>query len=314
MVTQPTVLCPIDFSEGARGALRYAAALAEHFFATLVVVAVDHPLLRDAADAALGEGLLESRTRGEMQQYVAETFRGRVLAVRQLQLRQAVGDPATEIHRAARSVGADVVVMSTHGASGVRKLVFGSTTERVLRHAEFPVVVAPAEDRGPDSLEAWQRTIHSIVVPVDLSGYSRTQIRIACAMAEALRTSIVVAHVLAPGPHGTCLERLAQRAAAERHADAYDRLEQLLASVPPGLPARVALATGDPAAEIARIAREQRAGAIVMALHGTPGICGRMGTVTYRVLCQAPALVVAWPPAPEGRHPRLVVPRALATI
>lgn len=51
------------------------------------------------------------------------------------------------------------------------------------------------------------------------------------------------------------------------------------------------IAYGDPAEEIAKIARDWKAGLIVMGLHGSPILGPRMGSVTYRVLCLAPMLV-----------------------
>ena len=56
MSGRPSILCPIDFSEASAGALRYAAAIADHFAARLIVLSVEDPLLTDAAD--LGTGVL----------------------------------------------------------------------------------------------------------------------------------------------------------------------------------------------------------------------------------------------------------------
>ena len=60
------------------------------------------------------------------------------------------------------------------------------------------------------------------------------------------------------------------------------------------------VAFGDPAEEIAKLARERQAGLIVIGLHGSPMLGPRMGSVTYRVLCLAPALVLALPPMPAA--------------
>ena len=53
-------------------------------------------------------------------------------------------DAASEILAAGKQVGADLVVMSTHGRSGLSRLVWGSVAERVLRHAEMPLLMVPA--------------------------------------------------------------------------------------------------------------------------------------------------------------------------
>lgn len=295
MVIRPSVLCATDFSAASRGALRYAAAIAEHFYARLTVVTVNDEFLTDAADAALGETWFEMKTQQALEQLVDDAFPGRTPQFAELQLVIKVGRPAPEILRVAHETSADAIVMSTHGASGISKLMFGSTTERVLRETDLPVIVTPAIDPGPETLEDWRASVKSVVAPVDLSEYSPRQLTIARGLAEALGTQIVVTHIVKPSA-GAVGGRIAEDADDKRRANAYQRLEELVADVPPRLNPVIAIGTGDPAAEIARIAKEHVAGAIVMALHTSPDTGRRMGTVTYRLLCQAPTLVIACPP------------------
>lgn len=296
MVQRPSVLCAVDFSEASRGALRYAATVAEHFFAGLTVVTVNDPFLINAANSAVGEGWLEKETQQALEGFVHDAFPGRTPQVARLQLRSEVGRPAAEILRVAAETHADVIVMSTHGMSGVKKMIFGSTTERVLRETHLPVIVTPSSDPGPESLEDWSRTVQSVVVPVDLSEYTPRQLDVARGLSEALGTSVVLVHVLEALHVRPANQQLKAQAEASRHAFAAHRLEELVATLPPQLQAKTVLGAGDPAAEIARIAAASHAGAIVMALHSSPGRRS-MGTVTYRLLCHAPVLVVAWPPA-----------------
>ena len=54
MNVRPSILCPIDFSEASAGALRYAAALADHFVTRLIVLSVEDPLLTTAIDLGTG--------------------------------------------------------------------------------------------------------------------------------------------------------------------------------------------------------------------------------------------------------------------
>ena len=56
MNSRSTILCPVDFSDASRGALRYARAIAEHFGSRLVILAVEDPLLTEAVD--LGTGVM----------------------------------------------------------------------------------------------------------------------------------------------------------------------------------------------------------------------------------------------------------------
>ena len=63
MSGRPSILCPIDFSEASAGALRYAAAIADHFAARLIVFSVEEPLLTGAADLGTGCGGRPRRAR-----------------------------------------------------------------------------------------------------------------------------------------------------------------------------------------------------------------------------------------------------------
>jgi nucleotide-binding universal stress UspA family protein len=65
-----------------------------------------------------------------------------------------VGRPDTEILAAARSAGADLIAMSTHGRSGVRRLLFGSVAEQVLRQADVPVFLIREHGAIPAVLPA----------------------------------------------------------------------------------------------------------------------------------------------------------------
>src|SRR5262245_6620300 len=129
MSTRPSVLCPIDFSNASRGALRYAAALAEHFYATLHVLTVDDPFLVQAATVSFGAATLERLTHDALKSFIAAAFPRRMPQVAAVTQLVRAGEPAAQILRTAAAVGADVIVMSTHGTSGARKLLFGSTTE-----------------------------------------------------------------------------------------------------------------------------------------------------------------------------------------
>jgi len=314
MVTRPSVLCPIDFSDACRGALRYAAALAEHFDGTLYVLTVDDPFLVQAATVSFGMAALKRMSVESLQAFVTSTFNGRIPQVPDMKPLVRIGDPATQILRTVRATGADVVVMSTHGASGVRKLLFGSTTERVLREARVPVMVTPGIDPGPKSVEDWTRGARTILVPVDLSEFSLSQLRIAQGLAENIGAHLVVAHVLEPLPARAYFRQMAADVDAARRATVITRLDQMFAAVPSRLARATEIATGDPATEIAHLARAYGTSAIVMALHASPRPKRRIGSVTYRLLCQAPGVVVALPPASDAMLARVAVKAGAAAV
>jgi nucleotide-binding universal stress UspA family protein len=301
MLNTPSLLCPVDFSDASRGALRYAVALAEHFYAGVTVLTVDDPFLADAASAALGPDWMGHQTRQALERFVAQAFPTRAPRVPELRLVGETGQPAAEILRVAGDSKADVIVMSTHGVSGVRKMMFGSVTERVLRDTRIPVIVTPAADLGPDSLESWRAALQAVLVPVDLFPWTVRQVQIAQGLAEGLDSRLVFAHVLEPIRSRGGDEHIAAQAKAHRRAQVHQELCALIESVPARLRPAMTITVGDPATELTRIAAESSAGVIVMGLHSAPERGQRMGSTTYRLLCHAPVLVIAWPPAAAWR-------------
>ncbi len=59
-----------------------------------------------------------------------------------------IGDPATEIVHLADQAGADLIIVGSHGRSGVTRLILGSVAESVVRHAHCPVLVCKAKTNG----------------------------------------------------------------------------------------------------------------------------------------------------------------------
>ena len=172
MNVRPSILCPIDFSEASAGALRYAAAIADHFATRLIVLSVADPLLTQAADLGTGVLWTPEECKQEVEQFAARIFGGDSPTTASLEYEAAVGKPAQEILRVARERSCDLIVISTHGLTSVRKLFFGSTTERVLRETTRPVLVTPPTDIGFVQVEDGKRLIRRLLVPVDLSAAS----------------------------------------------------------------------------------------------------------------------------------------------
>ena len=300
-MVHPSILCPIDFSEPSRAALRYAAAIAEHFGARLTVATIDDPLLREAADIALGEAWLTEDSRKELERFVAHTFEHRPRGFVEMTLEVITGKPAEEILRLAAEPGCDLIVMSSHGLTGVRKLFFGSTTERVLRETKVPVLIAPASDPGPRNLEDVKPFVRRVLAPIDLTAATARQVRVARGLAEALGVPLLLAHVVEPSRLRPSILRRLPNIDSERRARADKALGDLGATIPQGVKSEALVTYGDPAEEIAKVARDRGAGLIVIGLHASPLAGPRMGSVTYRVLCLAPTtLVLALPPVEDG--------------
>jgi nucleotide-binding universal stress UspA family protein len=296
MAARPAILCPVDFSDASRGALRYAAALARHVDAELSVMTVLDPLLTEAAELASAVEQLPAAVRKDLQRFCRKTLE-QGDDREDIRLGVVTGTPAVEILRMSRDLRARAIVMSTHGLTGVRKLFFGSTTERVLRETTVPMLLTPAHDPGPAQFEDIKRAVRRVLVPVDLSPAMLDQVTTARQVAAALDVPVVLAYVVEPIrfavsglPHLPNIE-------SERRSRAEKSLAELSDTIP-GTSRPDALVTyGDPAEEIAKIARDRDVGLIVIGLHASALLGPRMGSVTYRVLCLTSTLVLALPPA-----------------
>jgi len=144
-----SILVGIDFSPGSLMALDYATGLARAFGGTLTLVYVIPPQL-DPPDIGFAPGeilAIELRSRRNAEKRVsalakkiAAPYRGAAL------IRQ--GQPSDMLAAAVRELGSDLLVIATHGRTGLNRLLLGSTAEKVVRHAPCPVlVVRPTERR-----------------------------------------------------------------------------------------------------------------------------------------------------------------------
>ena len=307
MNVRPSILCPIDYSEASAGALRHAAALAEHFVTRLIVLSVEDPLLTTALDLGSGVHWTRDLSEREVAGFVASVFGEHAPALAMCEYDVAVGKPPVEILRVARERSCDLIVMSSHGLTGARRLFFGSTTERVLRETTVPVLVTPPVNPGPIHIEDARRLLRRIVVPVDLSPASLHQTQVARAVAEALHLPMLLVHVIEPVKSPLLSRHHLLGLDSNRRAVAEEHLEDLVATLPRKLRPEALLVVGDPAEEAAKVVRDRQAGLVVMGLHGSPMLGPRMGSVTYRMLCLTPTLVLALPPRaverakPEGQ-------------
>jgi nucleotide-binding universal stress UspA family protein len=149
MIKLKKILYPTDFSESSLEALRYAVTFARDFKARLVLMHVVNEkifseglsLPRLEAPEALGQEMAAEAER-QMRTLIPATERAG-LDVEHVILR---GMPFLEIIRYAKANDVDLIVIGTHGRSGMEHIIFGSTAEKVVRKAPCPVLsVRPSQ-------------------------------------------------------------------------------------------------------------------------------------------------------------------------
>lgn len=147
MVSVKKILCPTDFSPPAARALDCATQLARHFDADLLLLHVVPPSAYPLRNLGTVTGF--PNLREEIHKRVTDEMAALVGAVQGVRVRSEIaeGAPHDQILAAAAANGADLIVMATHGHTGLKHALVGSTAERVVRLSECPVLTlrAPAE-------------------------------------------------------------------------------------------------------------------------------------------------------------------------
>jgi nucleotide-binding universal stress UspA family protein len=288
------LLCPIDFSPASLGALHYALAIARRFHASLTVLSVEDPLLVEVGDTRMGTGWSAANTERQLREMVAAAETGFMPVDISYEIRS--GKPAKAIRDVARWKGCQLIVMSTHGRSGVRKLLFGATAERVLRETTVPVLLAPI-DPGPLSFEELSKRASPMLIPVDFSCATAHQVKIAGRIADELHAHVLIGHVLEPVNLPVPEQIDAGEVMSERHRRACQGLQTIALGGSMHVAPEILISSGKPAPEIGRWAQQHRVGLLVMALHDDVDGGPRMGSVTYQVLASTRVLTLALPPA-----------------
>lgn len=140
-----TILHPTDFSERSQNALRLACALARDYGARLVVLhAATAPVTVYGEEALpLDPEVAYHEAREELDHVIVPNDDVRA------ERRFEEGDAAGTILRLARELPADLVVMGTHGRTGLARLLMGSVAEQVVRKAPCPVLTVSAPTATP---------------------------------------------------------------------------------------------------------------------------------------------------------------------
>jgi nucleotide-binding universal stress UspA family protein len=190
------------------------------------------------------------------------------------------GDTPAAILRAADEVDADLIVMGTHGRSGLDRLLCGSVAESVLQRSRRPVLVVRQTD-----VSRTEKPIRIVLHPTDFSGPSRRALGVAWALARSHRARLVLLHA-GPGDLGP------ERAELAQLKEQSDRA---------GLDVSVdtRFGEGDPVTEILLAARDLGCDLIVLGSHGHTGFDRLMvGSVAESVIREAPCLTLVVKDAP----------------
>jgi len=138
------IMCPTDFSDPSNLALENAIELAEHFSSELLLVHVLAPL--SVAPTMTGHSAISfsdimNEMRTSTDNLLNHMVENKIPVHIRAQPRLLEGLPAEEISHCAKEENVDLIVISSHGKSGWKRLMFGSVTDKVMRIAKCPVLI-----------------------------------------------------------------------------------------------------------------------------------------------------------------------------
>ncbi len=272
------VLVPLDGSALAESAIPIAALFAR--------VTGDEPQLLHAIEAFQSSGQMIERAEAYLE--------GALEKLRQLtdvpaQGRVAIGVPSESILEAARQDGVALLVMSTHGRTGLARTVLGSVADAVVKAAPVPVFLVPSKVKPVDRPQ-----LARILAPLDGSEYAHAIVGPLAELASRFEAEVLLLQV-APGPY-EFVDRFGRLAAEV--AEPADRFEQAarqyLDAVQAELTGRGIRVTslyrlGEVANQVLQVVESHAADAIALTTHGRTGLDRvRHGSVAEALLGQGP--------------------------
>lgn len=287
------VILPLDGSPLAEGALPFATRLARSLGVGLTLVRVPDPIVAPTPgmEAMTPLALCSPEARAAAEDYLAKVAGQESMAG--VKTRCLTPDPpvVAGISEVVRDAGEAVLVMTSHGYTGLRRLILGSVTDELVRHADSDVVVVPAGNHV-------KAQVTTIAVPLDGSPLAEGALPRAADLARAWGAGIHLLQVpqvpLQPTGHaapGAGLDWVPELLAeTTREAQAYldTQAEQLRASGLSVSAQQEALGIEGVAGAILEAARRRQAELLLLTSHGRGGLRRLvLGSVTDALLRKA---------------------------
>jgi nucleotide-binding universal stress UspA family protein len=278
------ILCPIDFSEFSVSAYQHALSVAEHYRAKLVAQHIVELWRHPAADFVASAGLYEEYSQAlresgkeQLQEFVKKHTNDEI----QPELVVQTGVAADSILSFAQLQKADVIVMGTHGRRGFDRLMLGSVTDRVMRTAPCPVLVASKPPQGSVAVGKERGHVHHlsrILFCADFSENSEGALKYAISATAEYDAELTLLHVVEGVP--------SQAETEEAMAAAAERLDKLIPlEGRKTLKIKTAVRIGKPYAQIIQLALETQIDLVTMGVRGRGALdVAVFGSTTYRVM------------------------------
>jgi len=303
------ILVPVDFSKMSLQAIETAKRLTQRFGATIHLAHVHHwQYPADFTGPMISSGFLPASFEEHRNKQLAEelkTVASKAGLSSRDQTHLRTGASAFhEICTLGQEIPADLVVMPTHGYTGLKHVFLGSTAERVVQHSPCPVFVVRETKRR--SKAGPLRSIKTILVPVDFSDCSREGLRYAIGFANEFGARIILLHATYLGyiysSEGTAIYDVrALQEAARKSAER--QMRKLVRTVKFGRAKfKTILTDSSPVLDICSFAKDHDVDLIITSTHGWTGFTHALiGSVAERVVRHAPCSVLVVPSHPQTR-------------
>ena len=209
-----------------------------------------------------------------------------------------IGKPFHEITTDARERAADLIVIATHGYTGAKRVLLGSTAEQVVRHAPCPVLTVPTRTMAKRAGKKSPFTVKKILVPIDFSNISKDALPWATFLASHFGAELVLLHIVEKFPIDYLLgPELMNHTIVPLMKQAEADLEHLAGSLSKSTEVNISAVVreGKPFEEICHAAKALGADLIALTTHGYTGLKHVwLGSTAERVVRHAhcPVLVV----------------------
>ena len=302
MIEIRRILCPTDFSEASKHALDHAAALARWYQCRVTVLYVHSPIVMSTLGPdipLLQSAVLTPEDRQALLRNLQEFARTEIGEHIDVDVMVSEGEAAAEIVQAAQESNCDLIVLGTHGRSGLEHLTMGSVTEKVLRKARRPVMTVPP--RVPEVVPVPSALFRRVLCAIDFSPPSMQALDYACAIAQEAGGQLAVLHSVEflpgdPGPEASWATQTVADYFDQARAESDARLSAAVSSeVREYCQVETVMTTGSPYREILREAESRQSDLIVLGVHGRNPIDVMLfGSTVYQVLRRArcPVLTV----------------------
>ncbi len=191
-----SILCATDFSDFSNQTIHYGIRLAQKFEAKLYVChIIDLPFAAMTGEVQFDPIEQQNRMIDYAHNQLAELFLDDAIEWEPL---VAVGQTADEIDRLVEDNNVDLVVTATHGRHGLKRLLLGSVTERLMRTVTCPLLIVRGSEEGDVLLPPSESLFQRILVGCDFSEDSDLAYRYGLSLAQELEAELHLAHVVEP--------------------------------------------------------------------------------------------------------------------